>query len=28
MRWKFRPGKQNGRAVTTSAMVEVNFRLL
>jgi protein TonB len=27
-RWKFRPGKHNGRAVTTSAMVEVNFRLL
>jgi TonB family protein len=27
-RWKFRPGKQNGRAVTTTAMVEVNFRLL
>ena len=26
--WKFRPGKHNGRAVTTSAMVEVNFRLL
>jgi TonB family protein len=28
MRWKFRPGKNNGRAVTTSALVEVNFRLL
>jgi len=28
MRWKFRPGKQNGRAITTSAMIEVNFRLL
>jgi TonB family protein len=26
--WKFRPGRQNGRAVSTSAMVEVNFRLL
>src|SRR5579883_1708764 len=28
MRWKFRPGKHNGRAITTSAQVEVNFRLL
>jgi TonB family protein len=28
MRWKFRPGRQNGRPITTSAMVEVNFRLL
>lgn len=28
MRWKFRPGRQNGRAITTSAMIEVNFRLL
>jgi TonB family protein len=27
-RWKFRPGKRNGRAVATSALVEVNFRLL
>src|SRR5581483_490210 len=26
--WKFRPGRQNGRAVTTSATVEVSFRLL
>ena len=26
--WKFRPGKANGRAVATSALVEVNFRLL
>jgi TonB family protein len=28
MHWKFRPGKQNGRAITTLAMIEVNFRLL
>jgi TonB family protein len=28
MRWKFRPGRQNGRAVATSAVVEVSFRLL
>ena len=27
-RWKFRPGTMNGKAVTTRAMVEVNFRLL
>jgi protein TonB len=27
-RWKFRPGKADGKAVTTSALVEVNFRLL
>ena len=26
--WKFRPGYRNGRAVLTSARVEVNFRLL
>lgn len=26
--WLFRPGIQNGRPVTTSATVEVNFRLL
>jgi TonB family protein len=28
MHWKFRPGRQNGKAITTSAVVEVNFRLL
>ena len=28
MRWKFRPGRQNGRPIPTAAMVEVNFRLL
>jgi periplasmic protein TonB len=28
MRWRFRPGKQNGRPVTTLATIEVNFRLL
>jgi periplasmic protein TonB len=28
MHWKFRPGKQNGRAIATSAMIEINFRLL
>jgi periplasmic protein TonB len=27
-RWKFRPGRRGGRPITTSAMVEVNFRLL
>jgi TonB family protein len=27
-RWKFRPGRQNGKPITTSAVVEVNFRLL
>jgi protein TonB len=26
--WKFRPGRIGGKAVTTSALVEVNFRLL
>ena len=28
MRWKFRPGSRNGRPVASSALVEVNFRLL
>ena len=28
MRWKFRPGRRNGRPIATRAMVEVNFRLL
>jgi TonB family protein len=27
-RWRFLPGTRNGRAVTTSAVVEVHFRLL
>jgi len=27
-RWKFRPGRQNGKAIATAAIVEVNFRLL
>ena len=27
-RWKFRAGYQNGKPVTTGALVEVNFRLL
>ncbi len=27
-RWKFKPGMKNGRAVVTSALVEVHFRLL
>jgi TonB family protein len=26
--WKFRPGAVDGKAVTTRAVVEVNFRLL
>ena len=28
MRWKFRPGSRNGKPVASSALVEVNFRLL
>ena len=28
LRWKFRPGRMGGKPVTTSALVEVNFRLL
>ena len=28
LRWKFRPGARDGVAVTTSALIEVNFRLL
>jgi periplasmic protein TonB len=28
LRWKFRAGRRDGRPVTTSALVEVNFRLL
>jgi len=27
-RWRFRPATQNGRPVASSAIVEVNFRLL
>jgi TonB family protein len=27
-RWKFRPGRRNGKAVTVAASVEVNFHLL
>ncbi len=28
LRWKFRPGRMGGKVVSTSALVEVNFRLL
>lgn len=28
LRWKFRPGSRDGVAVSTSALIEVNFRLL
>jgi TonB family protein len=28
MKWRFRPGLKDGKAVTTQAQVEVNFRLL
>ena len=28
LRWKFRPGARDGVAVSTSALIEVNFRLL
>ena len=27
-RWRFRPAMQNGKAVPSNAIVEVNFRLL
>jgi protein TonB len=27
-KWRFRPGTQNGKAVTTSALIQVSFRLL
>jgi TonB family protein len=27
-KWKFSPGKKDGKAVTVAATIEVNFRLL
>ncbi len=28
MKWKFQPGRKDGKPVTVAAQVEVNFRLL